>query len=989
MSFVPRPNRDESEEDLLRQQEEFLRNKGVSAGHQQQKVDDKNDKHQNESTESQIELITDIMERNVLSDYDNYVPENVSCGFPVASRRKVINSAPREGKSIFAQQMSKKNNDVTMNEAVPLKTVKEGRITGIGLGTENWQQEMNFIKQENIEKIKTMTAEEVEVARKEIMKSLDPKVISFLQQKNINTKTPSEEVKPRQIELDMPLDTNLEFVEKALPFDTSEIKKNKWLNMEVVEKEKLAWVGDLPPPSVAKSSDSFQSARFDLKGNLVLGDNSIPTQSGLYHHGEDQHLPGYTLNELITFIQSSLPSQKVIGLQVLAKILEKVHQGIFDSSFNENILPQLLTETPIILLVRQSMDNNAETVWKDAVNCMHKILCNTIFDEMCLDRLFPLLTEIDSHLEPKIEGVEDISSLSDEQWAHLDAIRALVERTDILHRIRFLIDHNEKEMDVKTLNCIFDILIRIARRSHEMKMSIISTPYLVDSLLKNFVPCQVSFEDVKLYDRANSRVLKLFRLLLDNNVMYANQLLTTYPEFLNALKVYLTLNPENCATDREILQVSIEALRIWTVLLKINVASQDFISLYPVVIKQVQYCQTLNCVSRCNRFDWQYAAVLLRTVSIFASVSSGFSGFQDLIKITLFSWVSQIAYNEVLPNLDALIALSCAVNFALMANIPLVNYVAEPILNSPTLMRKLINSLGETSTLVSLNNYVSGQIRDASCLPSFGSIQGGGNLTNLLADNCPLFLLSSLSDILLLQFEENLATLLLLNENLQIFITNIIKHYRKVSMTCFELFEIEFIAKTGLLALRIRASLQKLTLFKNVNILFIHNMYRDIRKDVLTQVIFNQRSFLSLSDSSETPIVHDEYFASIVKKAIANLPSIHSIYLSTSKFNTYYWLFDPILHSFKTKVYIRENILGCFDFIGLILKCYYNYLRTMFSRANLFVLTASAYLVSSNLFLEDEFHFIASNILSEILKNGAIVCRPEAEIPYFVNVGDL
>lgn len=45
---------------------------------------------------------------------------------------------------------------------------------------------------------------------------------------------------------------------------------------------------------------------------------------GLYHHGEEPHRPGYTLQEIIQLSRSSVLQQRTTALYTLANILNRV-----------------------------------------------------------------------------------------------------------------------------------------------------------------------------------------------------------------------------------------------------------------------------------------------------------------------------------------------------------------------------------------------------------------------------------------------------------------------------------------------------------------------------------------------------------------------------------------------------------------------------------------------------------------------------------------
>jgi len=80
--------------------------------------------------------------------------------------------------------------------------------------------------------------------------------------------------------------------------------KGNWVNFNLVEDHKLAWMRDIPAKlSELKSGEQF-NARFDWKGVLLphtLKDQDSSTQLDereLYLHGEEADRPGYALQEL-------------------------------------------------------------------------------------------------------------------------------------------------------------------------------------------------------------------------------------------------------------------------------------------------------------------------------------------------------------------------------------------------------------------------------------------------------------------------------------------------------------------------------------------------------------------------------------------------------------------------------------------------------------------------------------------------------------------
>ena len=78
----------------------------------------------------------------------------------------------------------------------------------------------------------------------------------------------------------------------------------------------MAWLQPATP-----SNDT--SIRFDLSGRVLSTSQteSIPTSMGLHHHGTSPDLAGYTLEDVLWLCRSTVPSQRITMMGVLARII--------------------------------------------------------------------------------------------------------------------------------------------------------------------------------------------------------------------------------------------------------------------------------------------------------------------------------------------------------------------------------------------------------------------------------------------------------------------------------------------------------------------------------------------------------------------------------------------------------------------------------------------------------------------------------------------
>lgn len=96
-----------------------------------------------------------------------------------------------------------------------------------------------------------------------------------------------------------------------------------------IETHKLHWMTDPVPKKTPSMYESLLDLRFDFQGDIIelteeKVNKDVPTYLGLHHHGDDPHLPGYTLPELAHLCRSVIPGQRCISIRTLGRILHKL-----------------------------------------------------------------------------------------------------------------------------------------------------------------------------------------------------------------------------------------------------------------------------------------------------------------------------------------------------------------------------------------------------------------------------------------------------------------------------------------------------------------------------------------------------------------------------------------------------------------------------------------------------------------------------------------
>ena len=64
-----------------------------------------------------------------------------------------------------------------------------------------------------------------------------------------------------------------------------------------------------------------------------MGSDVMPEYVGLHHHGEEADRAGYTLEELFLLSRSNFLQQRVLAINTLARIIEKVIEHTLIVSF--------------------------------------------------------------------------------------------------------------------------------------------------------------------------------------------------------------------------------------------------------------------------------------------------------------------------------------------------------------------------------------------------------------------------------------------------------------------------------------------------------------------------------------------------------------------------------------------------------------------------------------------------------------------------------
>eukprot|EP01080_Neovahlkampfia_damariscottae_P003076 gene3076-5246_t len=237
----------------------------------------------------------DLVERDSFDDFKNKPPTLKKTSFPtVEHRSKLFLGKNRKQKDqnlvekkpkIEVKKIQQEIEVLNMDDFQEEKEIKEGSDEE---ETEIKEITSDDISSESDRILNSMSKEEIIEAQNELLQSLNPSLIEKLKKSGIAKKKPKKDI----------------------------------------EKEKLEWM-----KPISKPTKNTSSIRYDFDGKIIKNDEEIPTNSGLYHHGEEPDKPGYTIDEIFHLIHSTVPSQRILCLKILKNIIKndsKVKEQLFE-----------------------------------------------------------------------------------------------------------------------------------------------------------------------------------------------------------------------------------------------------------------------------------------------------------------------------------------------------------------------------------------------------------------------------------------------------------------------------------------------------------------------------------------------------------------------------------------------------------------------------------------------------------------------------------
>ncbi|XP_022180778.1 RNA polymerase II-associated protein 1 [Myzus persicae] len=427
--------------------------------------------------------------------------------------------------------------------------------------------EASDIHKENVQKLTSMSDEELLNAKNELINSMDGKLIEFLKSKRNNDSAPGKyNLKQKDSDRVKLLNTQNKIKEDKIK-NLSYMKDlvNNGLNMDVIEEDKLGWTGDLNVENQNKAIDVY-AARFGLDGKLLpyIIENKT-TVDGLHHHGEEQHRPGYTIDELYSFLRKNHAPQRILALDVLSKLINNACS--YDSVLDKPLLCSL-TESGMFVLLRMALDDTNIAIITNALKAIGNLFSRKT-DRTMLSGLSGCNCDIalPVYIVPDAEiNQNELDKSSDFDLIVLDLVHGAL-RTDLILRLQYIVFN----MNIGS-SCLLDIteiLTGIASRGEKYAFLVVET-----NLYKHLY--SLVFTNLHSDDLSETFVF-LTRVISSQSVKCALKLLEM--KILDSIFKYIN-NP----TKTPLL---LECLYLWQTFFEYKLAGQTITEVANLVLKFV------------------------------------------------------------------------------------------------------------------------------------------------------------------------------------------------------------------------------------------------------------------------------------------------------------------------------------------------------------------------------------------------------------------
>ena len=680
---------------------------------------------------SEFRVLTEIVEKNVSGQVVVAQPtlsdaSAVSRHFPDVMKLVDINTTKdnKTKKSLFAKQFQQMKKDIQTNVSksehsadINISSFGSGSRILTGSGLER-SEDIASLHEDNLQTLKQMTEEQILEEKEKLIKTLDPSLLTFL---NNRKKSPAVEqpASPcvEEGESGQTTDTQEMLTELPGPDPVSVSGLTEYPGMSRVETEKLAWQGELPP--IQPGQLTGLSARFGFDGSLLPADSEVPVTAGLHHHGEEQERPGYSLEEMMILCRSSNNRQRQVGLELVEAVLGRWWTGELDCCLEQNLVKEVVG-AGLVQVVRLSLDSSEKGLVVAGMRTLVSLLC-------CREeeRLLDWLVDIRQHsLAPVLDLSQgeaeeiEVADLTDHQLILQDVVLGLV-RMDLLDRLHYVLTVLELKEKVMVTG-VLGVLVRLARHSEAVCLTVSQHPVLTYLVKKH---------------PHHPLTVKLTRLLCSASPLLAAELLAKLNLQSGLCRLLAGDRGDSGEDSLFSTQASVEAHRLWCVLLSHGLATNIWASLHSVMMERLVLLYNTDQI---NHPSSVAAWLVLAAGFVMESDTEMVKGLVDILENCLTKWLAQLGSQteEVNPTFSQLVTVTCRTlskHSTASTETALVRFLSSPHYQS------CLARLSPASPFLSRHQVTR---RHPDCLPAVGVILEGGHPHPVLTPSSPDILLS-------------------------------------------------------------------------------------------------------------------------------------------------------------------------------------------------------------------------------------------------------
>lgn len=261
---------------------------------------------------------------------------------------------------------------------------------------------------------------------------------------------------------------------------TQRLIREKYFPNTEYNEDQHSWLTTLPPPSSETKKDSL---RFDFSGG-IMSQNTQAYLEGMHHHGRDQGLPGYTVDEFLMLSGSMNISQRILALRSLSHVLLKWYKQEYTEDAVEKLDYVQLGKA--VLALRFAMNDSNRSLVVAGLSGVASI----VLQDMRLDRVVDDSLTYAECASSVLKVYSGQLSLKPEEMRELlsSPLTFLTFRTDLVDTLNDLLKGTAViSDDSNELKKVSSIIYALSRHSIKTANECVNTPLFLERVVRTFI----------------------------------------------------------------------------------------------------------------------------------------------------------------------------------------------------------------------------------------------------------------------------------------------------------------------------------------------------------------------------------------------------------------------------------------------------------------------------------------------------------------------